>query len=240
MQVQILDSADQLARAATDRIVAAIRARPGLVLCLPTGHTPLTTYAGLVDACRAGRVSFRDCHILNLDEYVGLGADDPASFAAYLRDRFVSRVDARPGHVHLLDGAAADPAQEAEAAEALIEALGGIDLVVCGVGNNGHVAFNEPGADPASRSRVVRLTPATLAANSADLAGAAIRPDSAITLGLGTIRAARSILVLATGRGKAGPLRALLEEDRTSGYPVAALAGHPDLTLLADRAAVPA
>jgi glucosamine-6-phosphate deaminase len=239
MQVQIFDTPDALARAATDRIVAALAAHPAAVLCLPTGHTPLATYAGLVAAGRDGRISFRDCRLLNLDEYVGLGAGDPASFAAYLRERFVGLTDLRPGNVHLLDGAAADPAAEAAAYEALIEWLGGIDLLVCGVGSNGHVAFNEPGADPASRTRVVALAPETLAANAPDLAGARVMPDRAITLGLGTIRAARSILMLATGGEKARPLRALLDGDRAGGYPVAALADHPDLTLLADRAAVP-
>ncbi|MEZ5665965.1 MAG: glucosamine-6-phosphate deaminase [Alphaproteobacteria bacterium] len=230
--------ADAVAEAAADRIVAAVRADPGLSLCLPTGRTPLAVYRRLIADCRAGKVSFAQAAIFILDEYVGLGAGDPGGFATYIAEALLDHVDADRGRCFAPDGKAGDMAAEAARYEGLIAAYGGIDLMVLGVGRNGHIGFNEPGSPRGSRTRVIALAPDTLVANAADWPAGRTPPDRAITIGLGTIMDARRILVIAHGATKAEPLGALFRGGLVEDWPVAVLRDHPDVTVLCDPVAV--
>ncbi|MGF1610681.1 MAG: glucosamine-6-phosphate deaminase [Kiloniellales bacterium] len=237
VKVTLCDSAAAVADRAAELLIAAVRAKPDLVLGLPTGSTVLALYRRLVRAGRAGRISFRRVACANLDEYLGLGPEHPQSYAHTLRETLFRHLDADPARIHSLQGGAADPAREATRYERLIESLGGFDLLLLGLGVNGHIAFNEPGSASGSRTRVVELAPATLRANSRYFADAGEQPTRAITIGIGTILEARRIVVLATGKTKAAAVKAMLSGAPVSDCPAAALADHPDVQLMLDCAA---
>lgn len=237
VKVTLCDSATALADRAAELVIEALEAKPDLVLGLPTGGTVLALYRRLVRAYRAGRISFRRAACLDIDEYVGLGPQHPQSYASYLRETFFRHIDVDPARIHCLQGAAAEPTHEAARYERLIESLGGLDLLLLGLGVNGHIAFNEPGSAPDSRTRVVDLAPETLRANSRYFAAAADQPRQAITIGIGTILEARRIIVLASGTTKAAAVKAMRSGAPASACPAAALADHPEVELLADRAA---
>ena len=156
-------------------------------------------YARLVAAARAGDVSFRAVSSFNLDEYVGVASQSPGSFHAYMQEHLFGHVDMEPGRARIPDGMAGDIAAEAARYEALIAAAGGIDLLLLGIGANGHIGFNEPGSDFTSRTREIRLDEATRIANAHNFPYPASVPERAITMGIATILEARSILLIATG-----------------------------------------
>lgn len=229
----VCEDLESIATVAAARIIDDLRTTPDLVIGLPTGRTPRPVYRKLVAAHRAHDVSFRRATLFSIDEYVGLGPDHPASFAVYMREKLLSHVDADPARVHLPDGRAADPDAEAARHEALIGEAGGLDLLLLGVGANGHIGFNEPGGATDTATHVVDLAPETLAANRSDLPDGEL-PGRAITMGLATIAAARSILLLASGPTKIEPIRQLLGDGSVGDWPVAALRDHGDLTVLTD------
>jgi glucosamine-6-phosphate deaminase len=148
--------------AAAARFVAArIRAKPDAVLLLPTGTTPLGMYGRLVELHAEEGLSFARATFFNLDEYLGLAPDHPASYHVYMEENFYKLVDANPARVHVPDGSAPDPEAECERYEAAIREAGGVDLCVLGIGRNGHIGFNEPGAPFGSRTRVVQPAAST-------------------------------------------------------------------------------
>jgi glucosamine-6-phosphate deaminase len=220
-------------------VVDAVAGGGARVLGLPTGDTPTGIYRRLVAAHRAGRLSFRHVTTFNLDEYVGLAAGHPQSYAAYMRRHLLDHVDLAPaaagGRADIPDGAAADPQAEAARYEAAIAAAGGLDLALLGLGGNGHIGFNEPGAAPGSRCRVVRLAPATVAANARHFAAPARPPRAGITMGVATILAARRIVLAASGRAKAAAVAAALRPPPTPACPASFLQTHGDATFVLDR-----
>jgi glucosamine-6-phosphate deaminase len=139
----------------------AIRTRAGIVLALPTGTTPIPMYDELIRLHRAGGADWRGASVFNLDEYVGVGSDHPESYARFMRERLFHGVNLPLERRHIPNGLAADPAAEAERYEAAIEAVGGIDLAVLGVGLNGHLGFNEPASELIARTHVATLAPET-------------------------------------------------------------------------------
>lgn len=232
-QITMLDSAEQVTHAAARRILDYIATTPDPVLGLATGRTPLAVYAALVGARRRG-VSFAAVTSFNLDEYRGLAADHPASFAAYMRRELVDHIDIRQGHVPSGLGNAEAIATDYECQ---IAAAGGIGLQLLGIGVNGHIGFNEPGSPFDSRTRKVRLTEATQRANDADFPPGTPVPDEAITMGIATILSARQILLLATGRAKRDALRCAFGVSPDPSCPASALQYHPHVVLICDRAA---
>src|SRR3954447_11829195 len=184
-----------------------LRARPVLRILLPTGHTPRGMYAALRAHAADGSLPTAQATIFQLDEYLGLGADDPRSFRATL-DRELGAMGF--GTRHALDGTAADPDAEAGRYQSLLDERP-IDLAVLGIGRDAHVAFNEPGATAEAGVHRVVLQPSTIEANAADFGAPETVPREALTTGLRTLRAAREILLLASGGGKAEALHAMLE-----------------------------
>ncbi|QDL94942.1 glucosamine-6-phosphate deaminase (plasmid) [Paroceanicella profunda] len=232
----VLQEPEIVAAEAAARIAAEIRAQPDAVLGLATGRTPLTVYARLGAMHRETGLSFRQVTSFNLDEYRGLGPSDPTSFAAYMQRELFGRVDICADRAHLPDGLM-PPQQAAERYEAMIRAAGGIGLQLLGIGNNGHIAFNEPGSDFASRTREVTLSEATRNANAPDFPPGALLPETALTMGIGTILEARELLLLAIGARKADALANALDKPPSPDCPASALQLHPRVTVLCDRAA---
>lgn len=231
--------AQSAAIAAAHRFAKVIRAKPNAVLGLATGNSPELLYAELVRLHREEGLSFAGVTTFNLDEYVGVAPDHPGSYHAYMRQHLFDRVDIDPARTHLPDGLAADPTASGLAYEAAIKAAGGIDLQLLGIGRNGHIGFNEPGADANGVTRAVDLAPATLEANAAVFPGGVV-PPKAMTMGLGTILACRAIVLLATGSAKAAAVKAALTGPVTIDCPASLLRNHPAVSWYLDAEATAA
>lgn len=243
MRLIIEDTPQQVARWAADYIIRQIKAKEQhtsspFVLGLPTGSTPLETYKELIRRHKAGEVSFRNVVTFNMDEYVGLPEEHPESYHSFMHRHFFDHIDILPGNIHILNGNAPDLARECSDYEAAIAAAGGIDLFLGGVGEDGHIAFNEPFSSLSSRTRIKTLTPDTIAVNARFFGGdTAAVPARALTVGVGTILAAREVVILATGHKKAQAVRHGVEGSYNHQWTVSALQTHPSGIIVCDEAA---
>jgi glucosamine-6-phosphate deaminase len=234
MKVRIFDDAARAARAMARIIARQLERQPDSVLGLPTGRTSIAVYKELV---RLG-ADFSRAHTFNLDEFVGLPADDRRSFHAFMDRHLFCRVNIPAGHAHFLDGAAKDLDAECARFERAIAKAGGIDLLVLGIGANGHIGFNEPGAELFARTHRARLTAVTRRANAGLFAGRPSNvPREALSMGMGTILSARAIVLIASGRSKARAVRAMCSGRITPSLPASFLQLHHDVRLMLDRAA---
>jgi glucosamine-6-phosphate deaminase len=236
VDVWILESAQAVAVKAAVICSELIRAKPDARLGLATGSTPQALYAELIRQHHRGQLSFSRIETFNLDEYLGIGPQHPRSFHRAMRESLFAHIDIDPVNTHLPAGDSADPAGEAAAYEALIEARGGIDLQILGIGRNGHIGFNEPGSSLGSRTRVKTLSRATARQNQLAKPDFEV-PIMAITMGIATILDARALLVLATGAAKAAAVAAALEGPLAASCPASAIQLHPKATVLLDPAA---
>ncbi|MDO5528539.1 MAG: glucosamine-6-phosphate deaminase [Paracoccus sp. (in: a-proteobacteria)] len=234
MKVLILDSeADAIDRAA-EIIAETLREKPDAVLGLATGGTMIPLYEALRARHEDG-LSFAKARSFNLDEYIGLAPDHPASYHRYMREALFDHIDIDPARAHLPRGDAPDAAAEAEAYEALITDAGGIDLQLLGLGRNGHIGFNEPTSSLTSRTRVKTLTESTRKANRGYFDDEAQVPRFAITMGVGTITEARHCLLIATGAAKAAAAAAMIEGPISAACPASILQMHRRATIVLDR-----
>ncbi|GAB4371342.1 MAG: glucosamine-6-phosphate deaminase [Elainellaceae cyanobacterium] len=206
------------------------------VLGLPTGGTPLGMYKKLIEFHQQGGLSFKHVVTFNMDEYVGLPEDHLESYHTYMWRNFFDHIDIPADQVHILDGNAADLEEECQKYEEKIKAFGGIELFVGGVGEDGHIAFNEPGSSLESRTRVKTLTYSTRLANSRFFGD---DPDSvpkfALTVGVGTIMDAREVMILVKGYHKALALAQAIEGGVNHMWTVSALQLHPRGIVVCDE-----
>jgi glucosamine-6-phosphate deaminase len=220
------------------RIKVANRERP-FVLGLPTGSSPLGIYGELIDLYRKGEISFSRVHTFNMDEYVGLPADHPQSYRRFMQDNFFNAIDIDPENTHVPNGAATDLEAECRAYEEAITASGGIDLFLGGMGNDGHIAFNEPGSSLQSRTRIKTLTTETRIANARFFGGDPDKvPATALTVGIGTVMDAREVLIIVSGYAKARALKAAVEGGVTHWWPLSCLQMHPRAIIVCDEEAL--
>ena len=243
MRVIIKDKSSEVAQWAARLIVDEIKAKAAksnapFVLGLPTGSTPLETYNELIRLHKAGEVSFANVVTFNMDEYVGLEESHPESYHSFMWNNFFSHIDINPENVHILNGNAADLIAECQAYEDAIIAAGGIDLFMGGVGEDGHIAFNEPFSSLQSRTRIKTLTPDTIAVNSRFFGGDISKvPTQALTVGVATILDARKVMILATGHKKARALRHAIEGSYNHQWTLSALQTHPAGIIVCDDSA---
>ena len=217
-------------------VAGKLEEEPSSVLMLPTGITPLGMYRRLVEMHRSEGLSFANATFFNLDEYLGLAPDHEASYHVYMKEHFYGLINADPARVFVPDGTASDPEAECERYEAAIREAGGIDACVLGIGRNGHIGFNEPGAPFDSRTRVVELSESTRKVNASDFE-ADRAPERAITAGMATIFDSKSVLLIASGTNKAGAVAAAVEDDVSESTPASMLRSHPNTVLFLDEAA---
>jgi glucosamine-6-phosphate deaminase len=238
MEVTVFSGATPLAVALAERVAERVRRAPALVLGLPTGRTPLGFYRQLIRVAHEGGTDFSRVTTFNLDEFLGLGAEEPGSYRQYMERHFFRHVNVDRRLLHFLDGAADDPQGECERYEAAIGAAGGIDVQILGIGANGHIGFNEPGDHLIARTHVVRLQAPTRRANAALFGGDPERvPRYALSMGMAAILLARTIILMATGAEKAECVAASINGPLTTKMPASFLQLHPDVHVLLDRAA---
>ncbi|GAA4384757.1 glucosamine-6-phosphate deaminase [Tsukamurella soli] len=236
MEVVIRRTPEEVAATAAGIVADYVRSGPS-VLGLATGSTPLATYADLIRRHRDEDLSFAQAVSFNLDEYVGLPAAHPESYRSVIRREFTSHVDLPDADVHGPDGNAEDVFAEAKRYEAAIDAAGGVDVQLLGIGTDGHIGFNEPGSSLASLTRIKTLTEQTREDNARFFESIDEVPIHVLTQGLGTISRARHLLLLATGAGKAEAVQAAVEGPVTAFCPASVLQLHPHVTVVVDDAA---
>jgi len=218
-------------------VFAPSRERP-FVLGLPTGSSPLGVYKKLIAAFREKKVSFSNVITFNMDEYLGLDANHPQSYRRFMNDNFFSAIDIPPENTHVPNGMADDPEKECSAYEDAIKASGGIELFLGGSGNNGHIAFNEPGSSLSSRTRVVTLTNDTRKANARFFGDDPEKvPAKALTIGIGTVMDAREVLIIVSGHQKARALQAAVEGTVSHWCPLSCLQTHEKAIIVCDEEA---
>jgi glucosamine-6-phosphate deaminase len=206
------------------------------VLGLPTGSTPLRMYKKLIEFHQANQLSFQHVVTFNMDEYVGLPEDHPESYHAFMYRNLFDHIDIPRDQIHILDGNASDVDKECQEYEEKIQAFGGIELFLGGVGEDGHIAFNEPGSSLESRTRIKTLTYSTQLANARffdnDIAKV---PKHALTVGVGTIMDAREVMILAQGYNKAVALQHAIEGSVNHMWTISALQLHPRSIIVCDE-----
>ncbi len=206
------------------------------VLGLPTGGTPLNTYKRLIELYKQGEVSFKHVVTFNMDEYVGLPADHPESYRSFMYNNFFNHIDIQEENINLLDGNAPDVNEECRRYEDKIRSYGKINLFMGGVGNDGHIAFNEPASSLSSRTRIKTLTEDTRIANSRFFGGDISQvPKHSLTIGVGTLLDAAEVMILVTGHAKAQALEAAVEGSVNHLWTVSALQLHPKALIVCDE-----
>ncbi|WP_449278273.1 glucosamine-6-phosphate deaminase [Leucobacter sp. GX24907] len=241
MHVVIVQDPAEVARTAADLMASVIRERAAegipAVLGLATGSTPEGTYAELARRVEDGSLDTAGVQAFALDEYAGLSADHPASYRAFVEQRVTKPLRLDPARVHVPDGTAEDLDAACADYERLIAEVDGVDLQLLGIGGNGHLGFNEPASAFDSRTRVKTLAPRTRIDNSRHFDSLEEVPTHCITQGLGTIRDAKRLLLVAQGLEKADAVARMVEGPVTSICPATVLQFHPAVTVIVDRAA---
>lgn len=231
------ETVEEAARLAADRFQELLCTKPACVLGLATGSTPIPLYRELIAREQAGRIDFSRARSVNLDEYKGLAPDHPQSYRRFMQENLFDHISIRPENTYVPDGLATDVDAMCSAYERTIEDLGGVDLQLLGLGHDGHIGFNEPSDHFPTRTHETALAEITRQANARFFASEAEVPTAAYTMGVGTVMAARRILMIVTGADKSDILHKAFFGPVTPWVPASILQFHPDVTLICDRAA---
>ena len=235
MEVVTAEDYDGMSKEAAKFIYEAIEKNPNITLGLATGSTPQKMYQYLAEMLNENNINLSNVHTVNLDEYVGLDADNAQSYHYFMLEEFFNKVNIPLENTHIPDGKNDDLEAEVANYEKIIADLGGIDLQLLGVGRNGHIGFNEPGTPFNSRTQVVSLTDVTIKDNSRFFDKIEDVPTQALSMGLETIMDAKSILFLASGEAKRDAVNSLINGEVTEEIPVTILQKHDDLTVVLDK-----
>ncbi len=235
--IETKDYAD-MSRKAANIIAAQIITKPECVLGLATGSSPIGTYDNLVAMYENGDLDFSGITTVNLDEYKGLTRDNDQSYYYFMHEHLFDRVNIDADRTNVPNGMEADAEKECKRYEEFIKSLGGVDLQLLGLGHNGHIGFNEPAPVFDKETHCVNLTESTIEANKRFFASADDVPRQAYTMGIGTIMRAKKILLVASGEDKAEIVAKAFFGDVTPEVPASILQMHPDVTIVADAAAL--
>lgn len=213
-------------------------AKKSFVLGLPTGSTPLGVYKELIKLYQNKKISFENVVTFNMDEYVGLSPDDKNSYHYFMYQNFFNYINISQRNIHLLNGLTKDYSKECEEYENAIKAYGGIDLMLGGVGTDGHIAFNEPFSSLSSRTRIKTLAPTTIKDNSRFFDNDINKvPTQALTIGIGTIMDSKEVIIMASGANKAKAIQQAIEGNISHVWPVTMMQLHRHSTIVCDKAA---
>ena len=240
MNIHVMKTPEEIGKAAAALFAAKIISNPNCILGMATGSTPLSTYNALIDLYNSGAVSFETVRTFNLDEYVGIDRSHEQSYYRFMFDNLFSKVNIKPENVKVPVGQSDNLDNECTSYDAAIDAAGGIDLQILGIGNNGHIAFNEPCEVFPFGTHIVELTPSTIEANTRFFNSADEVPKKAISMGIGSIMKAKEIMIIATGAAKADAVNKMINGDVDPQVPASVLQLHPNVTIFLDEAAASA
>lgn len=235
MRRLVAGSDDELNRMGADVVAGVLGRRPEATLLVATGNTPMGIYRELARMRSAGSLDASRARVFQLDEYVGLEPGDRRSLYGWMQRAFVESLGIPSGQVTRLDADADDPGAACRAYDAAVDAAGGIDLAILGLGPNGHLGFNEPPSEADAPTRVIELTEASIESNAGYWGGREQVPARAMTAGMTVILAARQVLLVVAGAHKRNVLRRTVDGDVLSEVPASLLQRAADVTVLADR-----
>lgn len=223
---------------AAAQIIAKIQANPKLNLGLATGSTPTGVYKKLIQDHEANNTSYKQVNTFNLDEYIGISKKDPNSYHYFMCENLFDHIDVPLEQTHIPDGTAKNLDEECRRYEQFIEEHGGINLQILGIGQNGHIGFNEPGTSFSSRTHIINLAESTRKANSRFFESLDDVPTQAITMGIASIMESKEIFLLVSGASKAEALARLMNGEVSEQFPASILKNHPNVTIFADKEAL--
>lgn len=237
MKLIVTNDYEELSTRAAGLVIEYIQQNPASVLVLATGNSPLGMFARLVSAYQCGKVSFQHCSLVELDDYFDISQEDHRNLYNWLAAEFINRVDVPAENIVRFNTASTDAEQECARVEQAIANLGGIDLLVLGLGPNGHLGFNEPGSDFASPTRVITLSASSIRSSAQYWGKEEDVPRQGITLGLKTLSAARHTLLLVSGMQKAQIFNRIFQGPVTTNIPATILQQQQNLTVIVDKTA---
>ena len=237
MKVYVEKNYNEVSKRAAEIVADQINKKKDSVLGLATGSSPIGLYDILVDKYNAGQLSFKDITTVNLDEYVGLEGTNENSYRYFMNQHLFSKLDINIANTHVPNGIAEDGKEECSNYEKMIDSLGGVDMQVLGLGENGHIGFNEPGTSFDATTHIVDLTESTIKANSRLFDNVDDVPKQAYSMGIKTIMSAKKIVLIVTGSQKADALAKVLNGPVSTEVPGSILQNHPDVTVICDEAA---
>ena len=236
MRIIEVENYEKMSQLAAGMLGAQVLLKPDCVLGLATGSSPIRTYELLAEQCAAGLLDFSQVRTVNLDEYCGLKPDDPQSYRYFMDTNLFDKVNIKKENTYLPNGIAPDMEAEAARYEALVQELGGADLQLLGIGNNGHIAFNEAADVLHATAHIEKLTESTIQANSRFFEKKEDVPTTAITMGMGDILAAKCVVLIATGLAKTDAIRGLVMDDAiTTHNPSTMLKMHENVYVVIDQ-----
>ena len=238
MKVLVFDTYDEMSFAAAEIMADVIKEKPQCVLGLATGSTPVGMYDCLAEKCSSGELDFSLVKTVNLDEYYPIAPDNKQSYRYFMNENLFSKVNIKLENTRVPAGDADDPDIECAEYEKYIDSLGGIDIQVLGIGQNGHIGFNEPDSFLYTDTHVTGLTESTMQANARFFSEDEVMPTKALTMGMGSIFKARKIIVMANGEKKRDAVTKLLSGKITTECPVTFLNLHGDVTVICDKSAI--
>jgi glucosamine-6-phosphate deaminase len=235
--IEVKDYQEMSKRAAA-YISEKVRHSKKLNLGLATGGTPIGTYHNLIEDHNENHTSYKGVTTFNLDEYAGLSGDNPNSYRYFMNNKLFNHIDIEKGNTYIPQGDASDLKRECMDYEKLVNDHGGVELQILGIGSNGHIGFNEPGTSFESNTHIVELARSTREANARYFTSLEEVPEKAVTMGIATIMKSREILLLISGENKKEALSQFLHNEVTESFPASILRNHPNVTILADKAAL--
>ena len=237
MKLIICKNYDEMSAAAAEIVADVMKAKPACVLGLATGSTPVGMYKKLIEKNAAGEIDFSAVTTVNLDEYYPISPENDQSYRYFMNENLFDHVNIDKARTFVPDGRASDPVAACEAYEEIVASVGAADIQVLGIGQNGHIGFNEPDSALEVRTHVTGLTESTIKANARFFASEADVPTKALTMGIGTILGARKIIILANGAAKHEAVAKMLEGKLDTYCPASMLNLHADVVVVCDQAA---
>ena len=237
MKIIVCENYAEISARAAELNADLVKAKPDCVLGLATGSTPVGMYKELIAKNTAGEISFKDVTTYNLDEYYPIEPTHEQSYRYFMNVNLFDHIDIDKAKTFVPNGLTENPEEEGAAYDAAIEAAGGVDLQVLGIGQNGHIAFNEPDDALIAGTHITSLTDDTIEANSRFFASKEDVPTRAFTMGIGSIMKAKKIILLANGANKHAAIAQMLDDKITTQCPATILKAHPDVYLFCDKAA---
>ena len=237
MKVVIVKDYDEMSKAAANIMIEAVRENPEINLGLATGGSPVGMYENLVKDHKENKTSYKDVKSFNLDEYLGLPQQHSQTYYTFMHQNLFDHIDIKEENIFIPSSDKDKAEENAQAYEKLITDHQ-IDLQLLGIGTNGHIGFNEPGASFDGKTDIVDLASETIEANSRYFEGNKdLVPTQAISMGIGSIMRAKKIILIASGQNKAEAIKGLVEDKITEDLPASVLRNHPDVTLVLDKEA---